>query len=153
MDEYYLYCCCCCFIVFRKLTTIRLVYDLLIIRLLLLLTILKWYLPSQDELLMFYVGQPVITYPLTTNKYYYGSTEFYGSAATATALWNQIPSYYRTSSNYAKAQLLYVRCVRQIPNGALSNPYVETNSRIINNTGFATAFQRSTPGVCPHNAS
>lgn len=110
---------------------------------------IKWYLPSQDELLMFYIGQPVITYPLTANKYYFGSTEFYGSAATATALWNQITSYYGTSSNYAKAQLLYVRCVRQIPNAAPTSPYVETNSRIINNTGFATALKRSTPVACP----
>lgn len=110
---------------------------------------IKWYLPSQDELFMFYVGQPLITYPLTTNKYYYSSTEFYGSVATATALWNQIPSYYGTSSNYAKAQLLYVRCVRQIPNVTPSSPYVEANSRIINNTGFATALLRATPVACP----
>lgn len=110
---------------------------------------IKWYLPSQDELLMFYVGQPLITYPLTTNKYYYSSTEFYGSVSTSTALWNQIPSYYGTSSNYAKAQLLYVRCVRQIPNATPTSPYVETNSRIINNTGFAAALQRSAPTSCP----
>lgn len=107
-----------------------------------------WYLPSADELYHMYVGQYALTTALTGANYQV-SSEVYGSSTNT----NSMSYGTGISGAIGKSQAVSVRCVRRrnqtLPAGVQNSPYVETGSRIINNSGYASSILRSAKVACP----
>lgn len=101
-----------------------------------------WYLPAADELYAIYVGQYALTNALTGSNYQV-SSEVYGSSNST----NSMSYATGISGAIGKSQAVNVRCVRRrnqtLPTGVQNSPYVETGSRIINNSGYASSILRS----------
>lgn len=101
-----------------------------------------WYLPAADELYAMYVGQYALTNALTGSNYQV-SSEVYGSSTSTNSM------SYATGISGAinKSQAVNVRCVRRrnqtLPAGVRNSPYVESASRIINNSGYASSILRT----------
>lgn len=104
---------------------------------------INWYLPSADELYAMYVGQYALTNALTGANYQV-SSEIYGS----NTLTNSMSYGTGISGAIGKSQAVNVRCVRRIyqsqPQATQNSPYVESGSRIINNSGYAFSILRTT---------
>lgn len=107
-----------------------------------------WYLPAAEELYAMYVGQYALTRALTGANYQV-SSEVYGSSTST----NSMSYGTGISGAIGKSQAVSVRCVRRrsqtLPAGTQNSPYVESASRIINNSGYAPAILRSAKVACP----
>lgn len=101
-----------------------------------------WYLPSADELYAMYVGQYALTSALSGANYQV-SSEVYGSSTST----NSMSYSTGISGAIGKSQAANVRCVRRrnqtLPAGVQNSPYVESATRIINNTGYASSILRT----------
>lgn len=102
----------------------------------------KWYLPSKEELILVYAGEPSLSQSSTeklSGNPYYSSTEYEHGHTQAT--------YSRFDNGKSQAVNkkidLYVRCVRAVTNTSTTSPYVETLTQAVNNQGFKSSSLRT----------
>lgn len=109
---------------------------------------INWYLPSADELYSTYVGQYALTNS-PTGANYQVSSEIYNSTGST----NSMSYGTGIGGPIGKTSTVSVRCVRKIyqsqPQATQNSPYVESGSRIINNSGYSSTILRTTPVACP----